>query len=71
MNISSYPFTELYIVHGDMAMETPNTRSRRKREMDDSQEDGASITWMHDQALRKALLMATEHGQTLQNLHKK
>ncbi|WWD17334.1 hypothetical protein CI109_101774 [Kwoniella shandongensis] len=43
-------------------METPNTRSRRKREMEgSSQEEGLSIAWVHDQDLRKAVLQATEN----------
>ncbi|KAK8864368.1 hypothetical protein IAR55_001616 [Kwoniella newhampshirensis] len=43
-------------------METPNTRSRRKREMEGgSQEEGLSIAWVHDQDLRKAVLQATEN----------
>ncbi|WWC89335.1 uncharacterized protein L201_004256 [Kwoniella dendrophila CBS 6074] len=43
-------------------METPNTRSRRKRELENSssQEDGLKIAWVHDSQLRKAVLRATE-----------
>ncbi|WWC70224.1 uncharacterized protein I206_104174 [Kwoniella pini CBS 10737] len=42
-------------------METPNTRSRRKRELENSsQEDGLKVAWVHDSQLRKAVLQATE-----------
>ncbi|WWC61855.1 uncharacterized protein I303_104440 [Kwoniella dejecticola CBS 10117] len=42
-------------------METPNTRSRRKRELENSsQEDGPRVAWVHDSQLRKAVLQATE-----------
>ncbi|KAK6910117.1 hypothetical protein L486_00226 [Kwoniella mangroviensis CBS 10435] len=42
-------------------METPNTRSRRKRELENSsQEDGLRVAWVHDSQLRKAVLQATE-----------
>ncbi|WRT66333.1 uncharacterized protein IL334_003288 [Kwoniella shivajii] len=42
-------------------MDTPNTRSRRKRELENSsQEDGLKVAWVHDSQLRKAVLQATE-----------
>ncbi|WVQ67692.1 uncharacterized protein L199_005896 [Kwoniella botswanensis] len=42
-------------------MDTPNTRSRRKRELENSsQEDGLRVAWVHDSQLRKAVLQATE-----------
>jgi hypothetical protein len=52
-------------------METPNTRFRRKREDDTpgssrpggSQEDDR-VVWVHDQRLKRAVLLATEHGRS-------
>ncbi|WVW83893.1 hypothetical protein I302_105915 [Kwoniella bestiolae CBS 10118] len=46
-------------------METPNTRSRRKRELENSssQEDGLRVAWAHDSQLRKAVLQATEDDE--------
>jgi hypothetical protein len=53
-------------------METPNTRFRRKREDEtpgssrpngsQSQEDDR-VVWVHDQRLKRAVLLATEHGK--------
>ena len=46
-------------------METSQTRSRRKRGIvSNSQEEGISIAWLHDQRLRSAVLEATENGKS-------
>lgn len=44
------------------AMETPNTRSRRKREANEEEVDdgyGGTVKWGHDQKLRRMMLQAT------------
>ncbi|WVR07013.1 hypothetical protein IAU60_004052 [Kwoniella sp. DSM 27419] len=41
-------------------METPNTRSRRKRETEGSSQEEPMVSWMHDQGLRWAVLQATK-----------
>jgi len=45
-------------------METPNTRSRRKREMMAMEEDQTGkLHWIHDQQLRHMVLSASENGE--------
>jgi hypothetical protein len=52
-------------------METPNTRSRRKRELMESapsgglQEDYGRIDWVHDTRLRRMVLAATQNGMSI------
>lgn len=70
-NLAAYPRAM-----SDGLFETPNTRSRRKRE-DDAMASGSSgskpmgsqederVVWVHDQRLRRAVLSATEHGECL------
>jgi len=36
-----------------------------------SQEEGISIAWVHDQGLRRAVLLATENGQCRYHLTRK
>jgi hypothetical protein len=55
-------------------METPNTRSRRKRDLEsvggnlgssgaNSQEDGERVVWQHDQRVRRAIVSAIGSGE--------
>lgn len=44
------------------AMDTPNTRSRRKRELNE-EEEGGQVRWGHDQRLRRMLANATANSK--------
>lgn len=46
-------------------MDTPNTRSRRKREVNDeeAQDEGGTVEWQHDQRLRRMMVEAAVGGE--------
>lgn len=46
-------------------MDTPNTRSRRKRELNElgEEDEGGQVEWREDQHIRRLLARATADGE--------